>query len=308
MRALRRRVLEHTTSPTGRASSSRRSRRSTPGEHPTPTASSDRRRRCTSAARGSRHPIACWSRSTSTARSRRSWTSRRTRALTAARAPRSSASRPPTTPGRDRLGARARRPERDRRARPTAPSSADRTARSCSSTRRGVTIDLRDVGDAPSSSGSRAHRRGGRRGRRRRLDRARSPPGSRCTRARLERDAPARRCSTSPATRSQAELARHHGAHRQASLEFAVRSSDKGESLTRLRAARRRHRVDLRRRRRDRRGRVRRASTPTTSASRSARASRSRPYRVRSPEDVAELLERLADARDAAREGASRWP
>ena len=30
-------------------------------------------------------------------------------------------------------------------------------------------------------------------------------------------------------------------------------------------------------------------------------------YRVRSPEDVADLLERLADARDAAREGASPW-
>jgi len=29
---------------------------------------------------------------------------------------------------------------------------------------------------------------------------------------------------------------------------------------------------------------------------------------VRSPEDVAELLERLADARDAAREAPSRWP
>jgi len=31
-------------------------------------------------------------------------------------------------------------------------------------------------------------------------------------------------------------------------------------------------------------------------------------YRVRSPEDVAELLEQLADARDAARQGDSRWP
>ena len=31
-------------------------------------------------------------------------------------------------------------------------------------------------------------------------------------------------------------------------------------------------------------------------------------YRVRSPEDVAELLERLADARDAAREAAASWP
>ena len=31
-------------------------------------------------------------------------------------------------------------------------------------------------------------------------------------------------------------------------------------------------------------------------------------YRVRSPDDVADLLERLADARDATRGGPSRWP
>lgn len=90
-------------------------------------------------------------------------------------------------------------------------------------------------------------------------------------------------------------------------LEFAVRSSDKGESLTRLRQ----HvgataaiyvgddvtdedafaKLDA-----DDVGvKVGQGKSIAT-------------YRVRSPEDVAELLERLADARDAARGGDSRWP
>ena len=88
-------------------------------------------------------------------------------------------------------------------------------------------------------------------------------------------------------------------------LEFAVRSSDKGESLDRLRqhvgasatiyvgddvtdedafAALDGDDVGVK---------VGQGKSIAT-------------YRVRSPEDVAELLERLADARDAAREGASR--
>ena len=89
-------------------------------------------------------------------------------------------------------------------------------------------------------------------------------------------------------------------------LEFAVRASDKGESLTRLRqhvgatasiyigddvtdedafAALDGDDVGVK---------VGQGKSIAT-------------YRVRSPEDVAELLERLADARDAAREGASPW-
>ncbi|RZS65952.1 trehalose 6-phosphate synthase/phosphatase [Agromyces ramosus] len=89
-------------------------------------------------------------------------------------------------------------------------------------------------------------------------------------------------------------------------LEFAVRSSDKGESLARLRqhvgatatiyigddvtdedafAALDDDDVGVK---------VGQGKSIAT-------------YRVRSPEDVAELLERLADARDAAREGASPW-
>ncbi|KRE28567.1 hypothetical protein ASG80_20975 [Agromyces sp. Soil535] len=90
-------------------------------------------------------------------------------------------------------------------------------------------------------------------------------------------------------------------------LEFAVRSSDKGESLTRLRqhvgataaiyigddvtdedafAALDGDDVGVK---------VGQGKSIAT-------------HRVRSPEDVAELLERLADARDAARQGASPWP
>lgn len=89
-------------------------------------------------------------------------------------------------------------------------------------------------------------------------------------------------------------------------LEFAVRSSDKGESLARLRqhvgatatiyigddvtdedafAALDGDDVGVK---------VGQGKSIAT-------------YRVRSPEDVAELLERLADARDAARQGASPW-
>ncbi|HET8779764.1 MAG TPA: bifunctional alpha,alpha-trehalose-phosphate synthase (UDP-forming)/trehalose-phosphatase [Agromyces sp.] len=90
-------------------------------------------------------------------------------------------------------------------------------------------------------------------------------------------------------------------------IEFAVRSSDKGESLTRLRqhvaataliyvgddvtdedafAALDADDVGVK---------VGQGKSIAT-------------YRVRSTEDVAELLERLADARDAAREAESRWP
>jgi trehalose 6-phosphate synthase/phosphatase len=90
-------------------------------------------------------------------------------------------------------------------------------------------------------------------------------------------------------------------------LEFAVRSSDKGESLTRLRqhvgatatvyvgddvtdedafAALDADDIGVK---------VGQGKSIAT-------------FRVRSPEDVAELLERLADARDAAREGSSLWP
>lgn len=90
-------------------------------------------------------------------------------------------------------------------------------------------------------------------------------------------------------------------------LEFAVRSSDKGESLTRLRQH------------------VGATATiyvgddvtdedafATLDAGdvgvKVGQGKSVATYRVRSPEDVAELLERLADARDAAREAASRWP
>ncbi len=90
-------------------------------------------------------------------------------------------------------------------------------------------------------------------------------------------------------------------------LEFAVRSSDKGESLNRLRqhvgasaaiyvgddvtdedafAALDGDDVGVK---------VGQGKSIAT-------------YRVRSPEDVAELLERLAEARDTARRGALRWP
>ena len=90
-------------------------------------------------------------------------------------------------------------------------------------------------------------------------------------------------------------------------LEFAVRSSDKGESLTRLRQH------------------VGATATiyvgddvtdedafATLDAGdvgvKVGQGKSVATYRVRSPEDVADLLERLADARDAAREAASRWP
>jgi trehalose 6-phosphate synthase/phosphatase len=90
-------------------------------------------------------------------------------------------------------------------------------------------------------------------------------------------------------------------------LEFAVRSSDKGESLTRLRQH------------------VGATATiyvgdditdedafATLDADdvgvKVGQGKSVATYRVRSPEDVAELLERLADARDAAREAATRWP
>jgi len=90
-------------------------------------------------------------------------------------------------------------------------------------------------------------------------------------------------------------------------LEFAVRDSDKGESLSRLRqhvgataaiyigddvtdedafAALDSEDVGVK---------VGQGKSIAT-------------YRVRSPEDVAEVLERLADARDATREADSRWP
>jgi trehalose 6-phosphate synthase/phosphatase len=90
-------------------------------------------------------------------------------------------------------------------------------------------------------------------------------------------------------------------------LEFAVRASDKGESLTRLRqhvaataviyvgddvtdedafAALDAEDISVK---------VGQGKSIAT-------------YRVRSTEDVGELLERLADARDAAREAASSWP
>ena len=66
-----------TASRTGRASSSRRWRRSTRARAVTDRmTAAPTTRACTMRSRGSRHPIACWSRSTSTARSRRSRTSR----------------------------------------------------------------------------------------------------------------------------------------------------------------------------------------------------------------------------------------
>ena len=90
-------------------------------------------------------------------------------------------------------------------------------------------------------------------------------------------------------------------------LEFAVRSSDKGESLTRLR---------------QHVGATATIYVGDDVTDEDAFATLDEgdvgvkvgqgksvaTYRVRSPEDVADLLERLADARDAAREAASRWP
>ena len=90
-------------------------------------------------------------------------------------------------------------------------------------------------------------------------------------------------------------------------LEFAVRSSDKGESLTRLRqhvgATAAIYVGD------DVTDEDAFASLDAQDVGVKVGQGKSiATYRVRSPEDVAELLERLADARDAAREGASRWP
>jgi alpha,alpha-trehalose-phosphate synthase [UDP-forming]/trehalose-phosphatase len=90
-------------------------------------------------------------------------------------------------------------------------------------------------------------------------------------------------------------------------LEFAVRSSDKGESLTRLR---------------QHVGATATIYVGDDVTDEDAFAALDADdigvkvgqgksianYRVRSPEDVAEMLERLADARDAAREASSRWP
>ena len=168
----------------------------------------------------------------------------------------------------------------------------------------GVTIDLRDSELAKLERLS-SHRRGGRGGCRRRVDRAQAR-GPRPAHARGSARPPARRCSTSARDKVEAELLGITVRTGKAVLEFAVRSSDKGESLTRLRqhvgatatiyvgddvtdedafAALDDDDVGVK---------VGQGKSIAT-------------YRVRSPEDVAELLERLADARDAAREGASPW-
>ena len=90
-------------------------------------------------------------------------------------------------------------------------------------------------------------------------------------------------------------------------LEFAVRASDKGESLTRLRqhvAATALIYVGDDVTDED-------AFAALDAEDISVKVGQGKSiatYRVRSTEDVAELLERLADARDAAREAASSWP
>lgn len=90
-------------------------------------------------------------------------------------------------------------------------------------------------------------------------------------------------------------------------LEFAVRSSDKGESLTRLRqhvgATAAIYIGD------DVTDEDAFAALDVDDVGIKVGQGKSvASYRVRSTEDVAEVLERLADARDAAREAASRWP
>jgi trehalose 6-phosphate synthase/phosphatase len=90
-------------------------------------------------------------------------------------------------------------------------------------------------------------------------------------------------------------------------LEFAVRSSDKGESLTRLRqhvgATAAIYVGD------DVTDEDAFAALDVDDVGIKVGQGKSvASYRVRSTEDVAEVLERLADARDAAREAASRWP
>ena len=90
-------------------------------------------------------------------------------------------------------------------------------------------------------------------------------------------------------------------------IEFAVRSSDKGESLTRLRQHVGASAViyvgdDV----------TDEDAFATLDAEdvgvKVGQGKSIATYRVRSPEDVAELLEFLAQARDAAREAATRWP
>lgn len=90
-------------------------------------------------------------------------------------------------------------------------------------------------------------------------------------------------------------------------IEFAVRSSDKGESLTRLRqhvgATAAIYIGD------DVTDEDAFAALDVDDVGIKVGQGKSvASYRVRSTEDVAEVLERLADARDAAREAASRWP
>jgi trehalose 6-phosphate synthase/phosphatase len=90
-------------------------------------------------------------------------------------------------------------------------------------------------------------------------------------------------------------------------LEFAVRSSDKGESLTRLRqhvgATAAIYVGD------DVTDEDAFAALDVDDVGIKVGQGKSvASFRVRSTEDVAEVLERLADARDAAREAASRWP
>lgn len=90
-------------------------------------------------------------------------------------------------------------------------------------------------------------------------------------------------------------------------LEFSVRPSDKGEALTRLRQHSGASAVvyvgD------DVTDEDAFAALETDDLGVKVGQGRSlATYRVRSPDDVADLLERLADARDATRGGQSRWP
>ena len=239
-----------------------------------------------------RAPSGSSSRSTSTARSRRSWTGRRTRAPPIARARRSSGSPTPTTPA-----SRSSRAGRSRASEVAAPPDAALLSGS-----HGVELQLDPARrhDRPARRGAgrarAAHRPSSRR--RRRVPTASgssASPRPRPPHAQARARPPARRCSARPAA-GRAELPGISVRSGKSVLEFAVRSSDKGrrwpacastwaptasiyvgDDVTDEDAF---AALDERRRRREGRpGQVDRDATACAA-----------------PEDVAELLERLADA------------
>ena len=249
-------------------------------------------------------PSACSSRSTSTARSRRSSTGRRMPAPPIARAPRSSASRSPTTPASRIVSGRALASLDEVASPPDGTLLSGSHGVELQLDPAGVTIDLRDSEMAKlerlssiveevaaTADGAWIERK---------------PAGLALHTRRLEHDRRHGAAALGP-RQGRGRAPRHHGAHRArqcssspcaratrgsrwpacASTSGATATIYVGDDVTDEDAFAALDGDDV--------GvKVGQGKSIAT-------------YRVRSPEDVAELLERLADARDAAREGASPW-